>query len=174
MNTGLATTLGYTIKAPNAPQRAMQRFGSTRPGAWALSKTFFVADKALFRVTGGRHTLPSLLAALPVLMLTTTGARTGQERTTPLIGIPLDDDLAVLGTNYGQPATPSWVYNLEANPSAVVRYRDVTIPVTTRRADPSETDQAFHVASGLYPGYPRYRVRAGHRDIRVFVLEAAE
>jgi len=106
-----------------------------------------------------------------VVMFTTTGAKTGKRRTMPLLGIPVGEDLAVIGSNYGQKNTPGWVYNLEADPSATVGYRDRSVEVVARRADETETDRVFDLASAVYPGYAKYRVRADHRAIRVFVLE---
>ena len=170
---GLLRDLGYEVRSPNGLQRGMQKLASSRLGAWMLSKTLYPVDKVLFRVTGGRLTLPSLLVGLPVILFTTTGARSGKARTMPLVGIPVGDDVAVIGSNYGQKPTPGWVYNLEADPSATVGYRDRTIAVTARRADEGQTSQTFDVANGLYPGYAKYRTRAVHRVIRVFVLESA-
>ncbi|MEC9449271.1 MAG: nitroreductase/quinone reductase family protein, partial [Actinomycetota bacterium] len=81
------------------------------------------------------------------------------------------EDLAVIGSNYGQKNTPGWVYNLEADPSATVGYRDRSVEVVARRATEAETDQVFDLARGVYPGFAKYRMRADHRVIRVFVLE---
>jgi len=89
----------------------------------------------------------------------------------PLLGIPVGEDLAVIGSNYGQKHTPSWVYNLEADPSATIRHRGCTVEVVARRADETETDRIFDLASTVYPGYAKYRKRADHRVIQVFVLE---
>jgi len=138
-----------------------------------LAKALYPMDKALFKVTGGRATVPGLIAGLPVLMLATTGARSGLTKVMPLIGIPIENNLAIIGTNYGQQLTPGWVFNLEANPAATVAYRDKTVPVTARRADHQETERAFDRAADLFPGYATYRLRAQHRVIRVFVLESA-
>lgn len=170
---GLLRDLDYQVKPPNAPQRTIQRFVSSRIGARLLSMTLYPVDKALFRVTGGRLTLPSLMAGVPVIMLTTTGARSGKTRTMPLLGIPVGEDLAIIGSNYGQEATPGWVYNLETDPSATVGYRDRIVPIMARRADEDETDRAFDLAAGVYRGYAKYRTRAKHRVIRVFILESA-
>ena len=115
--------------------------------------------------------MPGLMAGLPVIMLTTTGAKSGEPRSMPLVGIPLGDDLAVIGSNYGQQRTPGWVYNLEADPTATVSYRDRAVEVTARAASDAETDEAFEIATSFYPGYGKYRARASHRTIRVFVLE---
>jgi len=149
----------------------VQAVTSTPPMAWLFSKTLYQQDKALFKVSGGRLTVPALLAGLPVVMFTTTGAKTGKRRTMPLLGIPVGEDLAVIGSNYGQKNTPGWVYNLEADPSATVGYRDRSVEVVARRATEAETDQVFDLARGVYPGFAKYRMRADHRVIRVFVLE---
>ncbi len=170
---GVLSQLGFEARPANILQQLVQKVSSSRPGAWFFARTLYVQDKALFKATKGRLTVPTLLAGLPVLMLTTTGAKTGKRRTMPLVGIPIDDDLAIIGSNYGQKNTPGWVYNLEADPTATVEYRDRTIEVVTRRADDHEADRAFELGSAVYPGYAKYRARADHRIIRVFVLEVA-
>jgi deazaflavin-dependent oxidoreductase (nitroreductase family) len=169
---GLLDELGYTVKPANGLQRIMQKVASSRPGAWLFQRTMYALDKPLFRLSRGRVTLPGLLAGLPVIMLTTTGAKSGLARTMPLLGIPLDGDIAVIGSNYGQTATPGWVYNLEADSKAVVAHGDRSLDVTARRADDEQSDVAFAEATKVYPGYGKYRSRAEHRTIRVFVLQA--
>lgn len=171
---GVLDELDYTVTPANGAQRVVQRIAASRPGAWLFQRTLYPVDKALYRRTSGRVTVPELLAGLPVIMLTTTGARSGEPRSMPLVGIPLDGELAVIGSNYGQARTPGWVYNLEADPAATVSYRDRSATVTARPATDAEADRAFEVASSFYPGYARYRDRASHRTIRVFVLEPLE
>ena len=97
---GVLNDLGYEVKNANGLQRMMQAVGSSRPGAWMFSKTLYQPDKVLFNATGGRLPVPSVLAGLPVVMVTTTGAKTGQSRTMPLLGSPVGDDLAVIGSIY--------------------------------------------------------------------------
>ena len=167
---GVLTELDYTVKPPNTVQRGMQKVASTRPAAWVFAKTMYPVDRVLFRWTSGRLTVPGIVAGLPVVMLTTTGAKSGQQRTMPLLGIPIGDNLAVIGSNYGQEKTPGWVFNLEADPHGEVGYRDTTVPVTARAATQEETDEAFLLAARVYPGYAKYRERADHRTIRVFLL----
>ena len=124
------------------------------------------------RLTKGRHSAPSLLAGLAVVDVTTTGRKSGQRRTSHLIATPYAGTLALLGTNFGQPATPAWVLNLEADPRATVTYRGTSREVTARPATPSETDEVFALAGEFYPGYLSYRERVGEtRRIRAFVLE---
>jgi len=170
---GLLRDLDYRVKPPNALQRVMQQFASSRLGAWLFSKTLYPVDRVLFRASGGRLTVPGLMAGVPAIILSTTGARTDQTRTMPLLGIPFGEDLAIIGSNYGQEATPGWVYNLAADPSATVGYRDRTVVVTARRAGEDETDRAFDLAAGVYSGYAEYRTRTDHRVIQVFILKSA-
>jgi deazaflavin-dependent oxidoreductase (nitroreductase family) len=167
---GVLDELGYTITPANGAQRLTQKFAASGPGAWLFQKVLYPIDKALYKATDGRFTAPGVLAGLPVIMLTTTGAKSGMNRTMPLVGIPLGDDLAVIGSNYGQKPTPGWVYNLESDPTATVTYRDRSVGVTARAASDAEADEAFAVGATFYPGYGKYRDRAGHRRIRVFVL----
>lgn len=168
---GVAADLGYTHRSANAFQRLMQRFGSTTFGAWFFSKTLKVMDRACYKLTKGRTTVPQLLAGLPVLFVTTTGRKSGQSRTSPLIAVPIGDSLALIGTNFGQAPTPGWVFNLEADPAALVRYRDVEIEVEVRPASDDERAAVWKTASTVYPGYDKYQERITGRDIRIFVLE---
>ena len=168
---GVATDLGYAHKKVNLFQKAMQAFGSTKFGAWFFSKTLVTLDRACNKLTKGRTSVPELLAGLPVLFVTTTRRKSGQSRTTPLISVPSGDTLALIGTNFGQPSTPSWVYNLEADPSTHVRYRDAERDLTTRPATEDERADVWSTASSVYPGYNKYQERITGRDIRIFILE---
>jgi deazaflavin-dependent oxidoreductase (nitroreductase family) len=171
---GLAADLGYSYKPPNVVQRGMQAFGATRPGAWMFSRILPPMDRALHKVTKGRTSFPMVLAGLPVLMVTTTGRRSGAPRTTPLIAPPVGDSVALVGTNFGQEHTPAWVYNLEADPNAVIEYRSRRLAVRARPADDGERAEIWKTAEGVYGGYAKYQDRITGRDIRLFVLEPAE
>lgn len=168
---GLTEELGYTYKPPNALQKFMQSLAARRSGSWVFEKTMYRLDPTIFKATGGKHTVPSLLGGLPVIMLTTTGARSGEKRTTPLLAIPVDGQLTLIGSNWGQTNTPAWVYNLEANPEATIAYRARSAAVVAKPADSSQAKEVFDHAARLYPGYAKYRERASHRTIRVFFLE---
>lgn len=171
---GLLDELDYEPKPANKVHRAMQRVAASRPGSWLFQRTLYPVDKALFRVSRGRVTVPLLATGLPVILLTTTGARSGEARTMPLVGIPFDGHLAIIGSNYGQRATPGWVHNLEADPSATVSYRDRTVEATARSATDEQVDEVFGRGAAVYVGFDRYRARVNHREIRVFVLEPSE
>ena len=167
---GLCDAVGYEIRPVNALQRLVQRGASTRAGAWLFSKTAHHLDRRLLALTHGRTALATLMAGLPIITVTTTGAKTGRPRPLPLLGIPIDGDLALIGTNFGRTNTPGWVHNLEADPSARVEYRDRRVDVTARRATPDETEAALVAAARVYPGYDQYRARITGREVKVFVL----
>lgn len=170
---GLAADLGYAHRAPNALQRGVQLCASTRLGAWTFSKTLPRLDDVVGRLSRGRHSAPGVLAGLPVVDLTTTGRRSGVRRTTHLIAIPVDDTLALLGTNFGQRSTPAWVLNLEQEPRATVRFRGAVRDVVARPADERERSTVMANAAGIYGGYLRYQSRISGRTVRVLVLEPA-
>lgn len=170
---GLLEELDYTVKPANRLQNALQRTAAHGRVSSTLQRTLHPLDKAVRRVSGGRHTAASLITGIPVIALTTTGAKTGRLRTTPLMGTPMGDSLIVIGSNFGTQATPGWVHNLEANPRATATYRDRHVGVVARRTSNRETDRAFEAAAAIYAAFPAYRTRAAHREIRVFALEAA-
>lgn len=168
---GLTRDLGFERRAPNTAQRALQRFASTRGGAWLFSKSIAPIDRAVHRISRGRFTLPEVLAGLPVIMVTTTGRRSGEPRTSPLVGVPVGGHLAIVGTNFGQRSTPGWVHNLETDAAARVGYRDREVPAVARPASDDERVEIFRTAAGIYPGYDKYQERITGRTIRIFVLE---
>ncbi|HSL57198.1 MAG TPA: nitroreductase family deazaflavin-dependent oxidoreductase [Acidimicrobiales bacterium] len=171
---GLQEQIGYTWRRANVAQRALQRMGSTRPGSWVFARVLPPVDRVLHRRSGGRLTVPGVLAGLPVIMLTTTGARTGRPRPSPLAAVPVADDLAVIGTNFAQRTTPGWVVNLEAHPHAELRWRDRTVPVVARPAEGDERDRIWATARSIYHGFATYPDRIHGRAVRVFVLEPAD
>lgn len=170
---GVQAALGYDFRPPNALQRANQKLASTRGGAWFFSKTVQGLDAAVHRLSRGRTSATEVLAGLPVLRVTTTGRRSGQPRVAPLIAVPIDDDLALLGTNFGGASTPAWVHNLVAEPRAKAAYRDREIDVVARLATDDEFERVFAAGGNLYGGYEKYRERVTGRDIKVFVLTEA-
>ena len=170
---GIAADLGYAHKKPNPFQRAMQAFASSKPGAWWFSKVLRHLDDLVGKVSKGRTTVPELLAGLPVVDVTTTGRRSGQRRTSHLISVPHNGSLALIGTNFGQPGTPAWVLNLEADPHAHVRYKSRSLDVVARAADDVESAEVFARSREVYAGYTKYLSRISGRRVRVFILEPA-
>jgi deazaflavin-dependent oxidoreductase (nitroreductase family) len=161
---GLISELDFEVKEANAIPRVTQKLTSSGPGAWVFQRTLYPVDKRLFRLTKGRLTVPGLMAGLPVILLTTTGAKTGEDRTMPLVGIPIDGEMAVIGSNYGQSFTPGWVYNLRAHAEATVAHGSESVKVTARQATEAETERAFEAGDRLRRNSVRHCVedRRGH------------
>lgn len=167
---GLAAQLQVAVPPPGMVGRMIGRFGSTRTGAAFFARTLHHADRAVLTISGQRTSLTDLLAAIPTVWLTTTGARTGVRRTVPLVAVPVGDDLAVIGSNFGRSQHPGWVHNLSADPRATLMRHGRVIPVRAREATSAEAERVWARACEMYPGYITYPKYTGGRDIRVYVL----
>lgn len=105
-------------------------------------------------------------------MLTSTGAKSGEERSQPLLFVPGDDgSLLAIGSNYGRAWHPGWVYNLAANPSCTVTFRGETKSYVARELEGAEREAAWARAVDSYRGYAAYERRARPRRIKLFLLE---
>ena len=166
----LVDQLAYKVPEPNRFHRAVWKLASTRPGAWLFARTAPHLDRLTLRLTHGRVALPELLAGIPVCTLVTTGARTGRRRSVPLLGVPFDGDLAVIGTRFGQKDTPAWYFNLRANCHATVEYRGTSVAVVASELDGLARDAAWDAGRRIYAGYEAYARRITGRQIRIMVL----
>ena len=92
----------------------------------------------MYRASRGRATFTSWMTGLPIVMLTTTGAKSGRRRTLPVLGVPNDGNLVVIASNYGQDRNPAWYHNLRAHPRASITFqgerREVVARELMRRA----------------------------------------
>ena len=158
----------------NPLQRLMRRFGASGPGSWLFARVLHHIDRPIYRLTKGRHTLASLVSGLPVVMLTTTGARSGVRRSVPVLGLPTEDGLAVIASNYGQRRHPAWYHNLRANPEGEVTVDGETRRFRAREAQGELRSRIWRRGLSVYPGCSRYETRASNREICVFVLEQPE
>jgi deazaflavin-dependent oxidoreductase (nitroreductase family) len=148
----------------------MARMAATRPGSRLAARVLPPLDRWSFRASGGKVALTESIGGLPTVMLTTRGARSGLERTVPLLAVPSGDDLAVLGTNWGGGSSPAWVHNLAASPVAVVEHGENKVEVRAERLDGASAEEVWRRAIELYPGYAEYPRRAGTRVITVWQL----
>jgi deazaflavin-dependent oxidoreductase (nitroreductase family) len=171
---GLASELGYRYPKPNRLQRLVQSFAASRFGARLTPKTLVPLDRWTTCLTHGRVSLPLALAALPVITLVTTGRRSGLPRQQHLLAVPHLDTLALIGTNFGQPVTPAWTLNLQADPRATVSYGGLARNVSARPATPTERTDILKTAAMKFPGALRYEQRLeGRRQLPIVVLEPA-
>jgi deazaflavin-dependent oxidoreductase (nitroreductase family) len=107
---------------------------------------------------------------MPVLVLTTTGRKSGQQRSTPVGYLKHGDAFAVLASNAGNDRSPAWWLNLRADPSAEVLAERARIPVTARRADAAVESELWGEFARLNPGFDEYR-NLTERQIPVVLLE---
>ena len=155
----------------NLLQRGIRHFASSGPGSFVFARILDHLDRPVYRLTSGRHTLTSLLAGLPTVVLTTTGARSGRRSSVPLVGLPTPDGIAVIGSNYGQRHHPAWYHNLRADPAAEIAVDGIRTRVRAVEVEGERRAQIWEQALKIYPGYSTYERRASNRRIGVFVLE---
>jgi F420H(2)-dependent quinone reductase len=125
------------------------------------------AHRVVYRATGGR--VGGRVWGLPILLLTTTGRRTGKARTNPLCFYPDGDDLVVVASNGGLEWFPSWWLNLLDRPQASVRVGRATRAVIARPAFPEEHARLWDAITTIAPGYLAYERRAP-REIPLAIL----
>lgn len=118
---------------------------------------FNARNIAEFRSSGGK--LGGPFEGAPVLLLTTTGAKSGQPRTSPMVYLPEGDRIIVFASNAGKDNHPSWYHNLRANPSATVEIGTETHPVTATEITGAEHDRLYDIQAERYPGFAEYRER---------------
>ena len=149
-----------------APHRIVRRAVATVPVAWLSARVLHRLDRVVHRVTRRRATLSAWASGLPVVMLTTRGARTGQAREVPVVALPDGDRLVLIASNFGQRHHPAWYHNLRAHPQAVVDGREYEAHELTGE----ERERQFQYGVQIYPGWLRYRERAANREIPVIRL----
>ncbi len=160
-----------TYERANPLQRALRRFAASRPGSWLFARTLYLIDRPVYRISRGRYTFSSMLSGLPVVLLTTTGARTGKPRSVPVLGLPTADGVAVIASNYGQRHHPAWYYNLRANPDGQVSIGGTVRRFRAREAEGEERARIWEEGLRVYPGWSQYEHRAPDRRIAVFLLD---
>jgi deazaflavin-dependent oxidoreductase (nitroreductase family) len=134
----------------------------------AFVELFWRIHPRLYRWTGGR--LGGAIGGLPVLLLTTTGRKTGDPRTSALTYLPHGDDFVVIASVLGEPRHPAWWLNLAARPDASVQVGGTVHRVRARQAEGEERDALWRAVVAKMPDYDEYRARTSRR-IPVVVLE---
>ncbi|HKA16100.1 MAG TPA: nitroreductase family deazaflavin-dependent oxidoreductase [Myxococcota bacterium] len=133
-----------------------------------IVELFWKVHPWLYRRSGGR--LLGKLVDMKVLLLATTGAKSGAPRTTALTYLEADGAYVVIGSFLGEPRHPAWVHNLRAHPRASVQVGVRVIPVTAREARGQERARLWQQLVALQPDYRAYEHRTD-REIPVVVLE---
>lgn len=123
-----------------------------------------------FRASGGKVGGP--FEGAPLLLLHTTGARSGQERVNPMMYRSDGDRLAVFASKAGADTNPDWFHNLRANPRVTVEIGTETRTVLARIAEPDERERLWSAQKKEYPGFADYETKTKRR-IPVVILEPA-
>jgi deazaflavin-dependent oxidoreductase (nitroreductase family) len=124
----------------------------------------------VYRETGGKRGYH--WRGTTILLLTTTGRLSGEERTTPLIHRTVDGAWVVIASRGGAPCNPRWFLNLEADPNATIQVRGERIAVRARVAEGEERERLWKLMTENRPDYDDYQ-RKTRRTIPVVVLERA-
>jgi deazaflavin-dependent oxidoreductase (nitroreductase family) len=125
-----------------------------------------IADE--FRANGGK--VGGQFANADILLLNTTGAKSGQPRLSPLAYFRIDGKLIIIGSFAGADVNPAWVHNLRANPQAHIEVGTESYDVTARELTPQERDENFAKISAASPGFADYQAKT-NRVIPLFELQ---
>ena len=135
-----------------------------------LTNAFIALNVWLYRLSGGL--MMGRMGAAPILLLTTTGRRSGRERTTPVLYLEDGGRFVIVASLAGAPRHPAWFLNLEANPLVRLQVRSRHFAATARRASVEEKAQLWPRLVGMYPTYEDYQKRTT-RDIPVVIVTPA-
>lgn len=117
-----------------------------------------------------RNTSDGPFAGRPLVLLTTTGAKSGEPRTTPLMYVPDGDRLLVIASNIGAPAHPDWYHNLVAHPDVTVEVGPETFDATAVVLRGAERDRVWTQIVEQYPFFVEHQAKTT-RQIPVIALE---
>jgi F420H(2)-dependent quinone reductase len=119
-------------------------------------------DRRLYRASGGRLTTLGR-GTTPVLLLTTTGRRSGQPRTVPVIFVRDGESFVISSENFGQQRPAAWPLNLDADPRATVQLGSERVACLARRLSREEADRYWERLVEVWPAHATYRQRSGAR-----------
>ena len=111
---------------------------------------------------------------LPTLLLTTTGRKSGEPRSLPLIYGEADGSYVIIASKGGLPTHPVWFLNLQANPACELMVGPKAVSARARVAEGEERERLWKKMAGIYPPYDEYQERAGERTIPVVVLDPVD
>src|SRR5437588_7675951 len=155
---------------PSRLRRAVARLAHQRWFA-ALGRQLAPADRVLYRATSGRLTImgPQGAAMPPTLLLTTTGRRSGQPRTTPVMYLQDGDRIVITSENFGQERPAAWPLNLAVHPRARIQIAGHTLSVHAIRATDEAISRYWPRFVEAWPAHESYKRRSG--VCNMFVLE---
>ena len=131
-------------------------------------KTFNQSITDEFRANDGK--VGGQFEGANLLLLTTTGAKSGRSRVSPLAYFRIDDKLVIIGSFAGADVNPAWVHNLRANPSAQIEIGNDSSDVIARELPRAERDELFPKITAAASGFAEYQAKTS-RVIPVFELQ---
>jgi deazaflavin-dependent oxidoreductase (nitroreductase family) len=158
-------------------QKLLHKIFSTRATLLFLPHLLYRLDGLFLKLSSNRLTVTQLLSGLPMLMLTTTGAKTGLQRTTPLLYVrdPQNAEKFVLiGSNWGRQGNPAWYFNLKAHPIAICSIDGQSNQYSAQEINGAEYDRFWNYAVETYQGYALYRKIVGERHIPILLMSKVE
>jgi deazaflavin-dependent oxidoreductase (nitroreductase family) len=135
----------------------------------AFMRLFIAIHVGLYRLTGGK--MGGSMRGSKVLLLTTTGRKSGKQFTVPLGFTEQAGSYTIVASNGGQPTNPGWYLNLKSKPQATVQIADKTIAASAEILTGEARDQAWTQFVAAMPSYANYQKKAA-RTIPVVVLRA--
>jgi deazaflavin-dependent oxidoreductase (nitroreductase family) len=149
-------------------ERQLEHFAASPAGGWFFVEIGNRVDPFLLKATRGRF---SVAVGQPVLLLKTTGAKSGAVRETPLLYAEDGDRLVVVASKAGSPKHPAWYHNVRANPTVdILAPRGRSGRYVGHEAQGEERARLWEEVNDLYAGYDVYQGRAGTRRIPVVVF----
>lgn len=133
-----------------------------------LFSAFVKIHVAVYRASGGRIA-GQIRKGAPVLLLTTTGRKTGRQRTTPLLYVEEGDRYVVVASAGGARSHPAWYLNLRNNPAATIQVGGDKLAVTADTAGPEERGRLWRRVTQMWPQYDDYQAKT-RREIPVVIL----
>ena len=121
----------------------------------------------LYRLSGGA--IGGQMSGLKVLLLTTTGRKTGQRRTTPLGYFEQDGNFIIIASNAGADSNPAWFYNLKSNPQVTLQIGNRQMAAQAEQADTEKRKQLWTELIKMAPAYGQYTQRT-KREIPMVIL----
>lgn len=159
------------MKKDNSFFRYVKKMAALRINSRFLSGILHRIDKPFIYLSGGRTSLSSILTGIPVVVLTTIGAKSGLKRRLPLFSLIDEEKFILIASSFGREKNPGWYYNLLAHPQANLVYKGKSGEYLAREAKGEERDCYWQQATQLYQGYSHYAQWASHRKIPVIILE---
>lgn len=134
-----------------------------------MSPTDWVRDQTE-KILAAGTTEAASIDGMKVVLFTTTGAKSGKKRYTPLMRVEEDGKYAMVASKGGAPQHPSWYFNVKANPEVTVQDGEVVKTMTAREISGEEREHWWKLAVAAFPPYAEYQTKTD-REIPVFVLE---